>query len=91
MNQRSGSYVTFLPEADKVVWKFGDDVAVVLSDGAIANFRLSIEDLLTHLLQLCVVTVKEDVPPQLSGSLHGAEATVSPQTVPLLFTREAKR
>lgn len=86
---RSRLYLTFLPEADEIVWDFGDDVAVVVANGAAANLWLAIEHLLAQLLQLGVVTVKEQMSSQLLRTLHRAEPTVSPQTVPFPLARKA--
>lgn len=83
-------YLTFLPKADKIVWDFRDDVAVLVADGAAADFWLGIEHLLAQLLQLSVVTVKEQVSSQLFGTLHRTETTVSPETVSLRWAQEAK-
>lgn len=84
-------YLTFLPQADKIVLDFRDDVAVVVTNGAAADIWLGVQHLLTQLLQLGVVTVKVHVSAELLRTLHGAEATVSPQTVFLpLEEEEAK-
>lgn len=54
------AYLTFVPKADKIVWDFRD-VAIVVTNGACAIFRLGIKHLLTKLLQLSMVTVKEQM------------------------------
>lgn len=77
------AYLAVIPKADKIVWDFRDVVATVVTNGACANFRLGIKHLLTKLLQLSVVTVKEQMPSQLFGTLHRIETTVSPETVTL--------
>lgn len=77
--------LTFLPEADKIVWNFRDDVAVVVADGAAANLRLGVKHLLTQLLQLSMVTVKEEMSSHLFRALHRAETAVFPETVSLLL------
>jgi len=59
----------------------------VVGDGAAADVWLRVEDLLTQLLELGVVTVKEQVSPQLLGALHRAETTVPPQAVSLTLTK----
>ena len=74
-------YLTFFPKADEVLGDFRDDVAVGVSYGAGANVWLGVKHLLTKLLQLRVVTVKEQMPSQLFRTLHRAETTVSPQAV----------
>lgn len=44
------TYFTFLPKADKIIWDFRDDVAIVVGDGAVADFWMGTEYLLTQLL-----------------------------------------
>lgn len=56
------AYLTFVPKADKIVWDFRDVVAIVVTNGACAIFRLGIKHLLTKLLQLSMVTMKEQMP-----------------------------
>lgn len=82
-NAQRQAYLAFIPKADKIVWDFRDVVAIVVPNRACANFRLGIKHLLTKLLQLSVVTVKEQMPSQLFGTLHRTETTVSPETVTL--------
>lgn len=77
------AYLTFVPKTNKIVWDFRDVVAVVVANGAGADFWLGIKHLLTKLLQLRVVTVKEQMPSQLFRTLHRTESTVSPKTVSL--------
>lgn len=81
------SHLTFFPETDEIVGDVWDDVAVVVGDGAGAQLRLSIEDLLTQLLQLGVVTVKQEMSTKFFKPINRAETTVPPQTVPLLWTK----
>lgn len=80
------SYLTFFPKADEIVRNLWDDVAVVVSDGAAAQFWLGVQDLLAQLLQLSVVTVEQQVASQLLGAIHGAETTLCPEAVSLPWT-----
>ncbi len=57
------TYITIIPKTDKIVWDFGDVVADVVADGAGAYFWLGVEHLLTQVLELSVVTVKEQMSP----------------------------
>lgn len=81
-------YLTFVPKADKIVRDFWDGVAVVVADGAGAQLRLGVKHVLTQLLQLRMVTVKEQMSPQLFRTLQRTETTVSPKTVPLRFEQK---
>lgn len=82
------AYLTLSPQANKVLRDLGDDVAVVVAQGAAADFWVCGEDLLAELLQLGVVTVEEEVPLQLFGTLHRAETTVPPEAGSLPFAQK---
>lgn len=82
------AHLTLSPEANKVLRNLGDDVAVVVTQGAAADFWVCSEHLLTQLLQLGMVTVEEQVPLQLFGTLHRAETTVPPKAGSLPFTQK---
>lgn len=77
------AYLTFIPQTNKVVRDFRDAVAVVIANGAGADFWLGIKHLLTKLFQLSVVTMIEQVPSQLLRTLQRAETAVSPIAVSL--------
>lgn len=62
--------LTLSPKANKIFWDLRDDVAVVVTEGAAADFWVCSKHLLTELLQLGMVTVKEQVPLQLFRTLH---------------------
>lgn len=86
------SHLTFLPQTEEVIGDVWDDVAVVVGDGAAAQLRrLSIQDLLTQLLQLGVVTVEQEVSSKFFKPINRAETTVSPETAPLLWTETENR
>lgn len=85
---RNKANLTISPEAHKVLGDLGDDVAVVVAKGATADLRVCVEHLLTQLLQLGVVTVEEQVPLQLLGTLDRAEPTVPPKAGSLSCTQK---
>lgn len=72
------AYLTLSPKANKIFWDLRDDVAVVVTEGAAADFWVCSKHLLTELLQLGMVTVKEQVPLQLFRTLHWAETALLP-------------
>lgn len=74
-------YLTFVPEAHKILWDFRDLVTAEESNRAGSKFWLSTEHLFAKLLQLGMVTVKEKMPSQLFRILHRTETTVSPKAV----------
>lgn len=84
------TYLTFIPKTNKIFWDLRDDVPVVVTNGAGADFWLCVKHLLAELLQLGVVTVKEQVSSQLFGTLHGAETTLPPKTASLSLTQKAE-
>lgn len=79
----SQAHLTVPPQAGKIVWDFRDNVAVLGADGARANFWMATKHLLTQLFQLGMVTVKEEMSPELFGALRRVEAAVYPMTVSL--------
>lgn len=83
---KCGPYLTFFPQADKIVRDFWDDVAAVVAYGAATKFWLGVQDLLTQLFHLGVVAVEQEVASQLFEAVHGAKPTVFPQTVSLIWT-----
>ena len=72
-------YLAILPKAGEIVWDFRDDIAVLVSYRAGAHVGVRGQHLQAQLLKLSVVTVEENVPPQLFRNVYRAESTMSPK------------
>ena len=72
-------YLAILPKAGEIVRDFRDDVAVLVSYRAGADVGVRGQHLQAPLFKLSVVTVEENVTPQLLGNVYRAESTMSPK------------